>query len=58
MKRTGCVKTSDNTEQMFGYEKVIFWVVEKESKELWRGGVGVVERGCRSWIEADIGVAV
>lgn len=41
MKRTGCVKTSDNTEQMFGYEKVIFWVVEKESKELWRGGVGV-----------------
>lgn len=32
MKRTGCVKISDNTEQMFGYEMLIFWVVEKEGK--------------------------
>ena len=40
MKRTGCAKISDNTEQMFGYEMLRFWVVEKEGKELWRGGVG------------------
>ena len=32
MKKTGCVKISDNTEQMFGYEMLIFWVVEKEGK--------------------------
>lgn len=41
MKRTGCVKISDNTEQMFGYEMLIFCVVEKEGKVGRMGGVGV-----------------
>lgn len=47
MKRTGCVKISDTTEQMFGYEMLIFWVVEKEGKVERMGVVGVGYRcGC------------
>lgn len=43
MKRTGCVKISDNTEQMFGYEMLIFCVVEKEGKVGRMGGELVLD---------------
>lgn len=57
MKRTGCVKISDNTEQMFGYEKLIFQVVEKRGKKGREVGEGAQEERAKILASKKRGIA-